>query len=87
MKEMIAVFGNRTQALTYERMIRRDIRCQVIPTPREVGASCSLSVLMRLADYPKALYYLKKGRFSSFRAFYEIREGYGKKYFVYPNRF
>ena len=86
MKEMLIVFGNRTHTLTYQKMLKNmGVKCEVVPTPRELGVSCGLSVKTDLLQYDKALYVLKRGNYSSFQNFYEIHYGKTKKYSVYPS--
>jgi hypothetical protein len=53
-KEVVATFDNTHNALRFEKTLKENqIRLTVMPVPREVSASCGLSVKFNLEEFAK----------------------------------
>lgn len=52
--EVVATFDNTHHALRFEKTLKEnDIKLTIMPVPREVSASCGLSVKFHIDEYDK----------------------------------
>lgn len=52
--EVIATFDNTHHALRFEKILKEnEIKLTVMPVPREISASCGLSVKFNLQDFQR----------------------------------
>jgi len=79
MEYYIAIFKSRAEALSYVNNLKRNfIYASLIPTPKEVGRTCGLSVKIEANDIDNAKYILSISRSSSFAGWYRCYENDGK---------
>lgn len=70
MEYIIIVFWSRTEAFSYANNLKKfGIASAIIPTPKEAGKTCGLSVKIMPEDYIQARSILSRGRYSSFGGF------------------
>ncbi len=48
---MLITFESTHQAIHYEKLIKAQFAVELIPTPREISASCGLSLLFEVEDF------------------------------------
>lgn len=83
MEYYIAVFKSRTEALYYANNLKRNqIHAFLIPTPKEVGRTCGLSVKIDVNYFDEANFILSRLRPTSFVGWYRYREDNGQKIIV-----
>ena len=81
MRNILAVFNNRNQAMQLSTNLKRmGIRCKTINTPRELSEDCSLSVLFLERDLPQIRYVVSKNVFSAFKGLYIVTGDLFRKY-------
>lgn len=72
MREMIAVFKSRREAIAYARALTsKRVPCQTMATPRSLGSSCGLSVRFPLNAYGLAESLISAGEYYTFQGFYQ----------------
>ena len=72
MKEMLAVFKSRREAIAFARALaQRRVWHQTMTTPRSLGSSCGLSVRFPLTAYGLAESLLSAGDYFTFQGFYQ----------------
>lgn len=52
---IIIAFNSTHQAIHFERLLLKDFAIELIPTPRDVSASCGLSLKFELEDLNQVL--------------------------------
>jgi len=73
MKEMIAVFTSRRDAIRFGMALAgRGVPAQAISTPSSVGSSCGLSVRFYAGALTTARHVLNADDYQSFRGFYQL---------------
>lgn len=83
MEYYIAVFTSRTEALSFANLLSRNgIYSSVIPTPKEAGKTCGLSVRLKQDDYKNAKFLLSRTRNSSFLGWLYVFNKNGEFVFV-----
>lgn len=81
MKNIIAVFNNRNQAMQFASYLRRlNVKNKTISTPRELSVSCGLSVLFSENNLVQAKFVMNSYKMTSFGGFYMVANEYLKKY-------
>ncbi len=71
MNFVIAVFGSRSETLSYANVLKRlSIPVMVIQTPKEAGRSCGLSAKFSYQYFEQCKQVLKNMRYMSFNGFY-----------------
>lgn len=82
-KKVLAVFQNRTQALTFSRnLVKFSVKTKIVNTPRELTSSCGLSVEFDYINIKQARQCLLIGDNNSFSGFYIMGSGSGFKKYV-----
>lgn len=78
----IAVFLSRSEAIRfYEFLKNNGIYSKVIPTPKEAGKTCGLSVKINHYDFENVKFFLSRSRISSFLGWIYISKN-GEMVFV-----
>lgn len=73
MKKIYAVFKDRTGTMKYyNNLIKLNIACKVVSTPKELGSKCGVSVIFSQKDLLKAKQCLKSANYPTFVNFYLI---------------
>lgn len=81
MRNIIAVFNNRNQAMKFASCLKRlNVRNKTISTPRELSVSCGLSVIFLENGIAQAKYVINSNQMSAFSGFYLVLNDYLKKY-------
>lgn len=71
MNFVIAVFGSRSETLSYVNMLRRNgVGVGIVQTPKEAGRTCGISARFMYKDFQVAKMILSKSYFSSFQGFF-----------------
>ena len=79
----IAVFKSRTEAFSFSNFLAvNQIPSSLIPTPKEAGRTCGISVKILPEDYEFAKLVLSKSRKSSFVGWYYFVIRNGEKIIV-----
>jgi len=79
MEYYIFVFWSRTDGLAFANTLKKyEIPAQMVPTPREAGRTCGLSVKILPEYYPVANNVLQRGRYSSFGGILKYYLGDGR---------
>ena len=75
MEYYIAVFKSRSEAIGFSNMLTRNrVESQIIPTPKESGRTCGLSVEVSKYDFDYAKFLLLSSRFSSFSGWFYCKQ-------------
>lgn len=70
--EVVATFDSTHHALRFEKMLKEEaVKLTVMPVPREISASCGLSVKFSTADFEKVKE-LAKNNEVAVKSYYEI---------------
>ena len=81
MRNILAVFSSRNQAMQLSTTLKRvGIRNKTISTPRELGESCSLSVVFLEKDILQVKYILSKSNYSLYKGLYIMTGNLVRKY-------
>lgn len=84
MKNILAVFRSRSQALDFISKLRQNgIPAAAVSTPKEANVGCGISARINEAELPRARALAARYRFSAFVGFYAFEFKYGRN-FVYP---
>lgn len=71
MKYYLAVFRSRSQAYSFKSILDSyKVPSSIIPTPRQVSVSCSLSVKFEAKDLPIVKDIFKRRKFDTFVGFF-----------------
>ena len=71
MNSVIAVFGSRSETLTFSNALRRmGVANQIVSTPRQAGRTCGISVKFGYEYFQYGKIVLNQGRFVSFHGFF-----------------
>lgn len=80
MEYIIAVFSIRTDTMNFYNFLNRNrINCTIIETPKQVSASCGISVKFATIDLPVARRLLPQSGAKSFIRFYMVSGFYGRQ--------
>ena len=75
MNYVVAVFKSRSEAMSfYAFLSRNQVPCRIVPTPKEAGRTCGLSVKFMHSDFSKVKSLFASVRFVSFQGFYLISD-------------
>ncbi len=73
MTYILAVFKNRNSSLAFLDGLKSiNIQSSIVSNPKELGASCGVSVKLPNNRLSQAQYLLARGRYSSFVGFYKV---------------
>lgn len=71
MNFVIAVFGSRSETLSYANMLRKNgIGVVIVQTPKQAGRTCGISAKFMYKDFQLAKMILSKSYFTSFQGFF-----------------
>ena len=74
MEQFLIVFSGRNSVMTLSKYLKLyRIKHEIISTPRQVGLSCSLSVVVYKKDMPNVLRIIKHGKFANYPTIYQIK--------------
>lgn len=80
--EVVATFDNTHHALRFEKTLKEnDIKLTIMPVPREVSASCGLSVKFNIDEFDKVRT-LSAEKEISIKKYYEIIIEEGKRRYL-----
>lgn len=83
MEYYIAVFWSRTEAFSYANLLKKNnIPSAMIPTPREAGRTCGISVKILPEYIQEAKFLISRTRNSSFGGFLTVFYNQGKRLVV-----
>ena len=73
MNYVIAVFKSRSETMSFYSILGRfGVQSNVVPTPKEAGRTCGLSVRFSYNDFSHVKEIMSRFRFQSFQGFYII---------------
>lgn len=83
MEYYIAVFWSRTEAFAFANLLRKnDIPSAMIPTPKEAGRTCGISVKILPQYFNEAKFLIARGPNASFGGFLTVVIRDGKRIIV-----